>query len=408
MKTNFSMLFYLKKQKNYKSGLAPVYLRITVDGKRSEVTTGRDCDPEKWISNSGRAIGTKENIKSFNAFLDNLQSKVYDAHRYLTENEKLITAETIKNKMLGKSEKSYMLIEIFREHNRKVANLVGNEFAPATYKRYETSLRHTQAFLKYQYNVSDINIGKIDNAFIAEYDFYLRSIHKCANNSTLKYIKNFGKIIRICLSNGWIVIDPFANYKGKIKTVDRVYLNEDEVQRMADKRFDIDRLGQVRDVFLFCCFTGLAYVDVKKLRTSQITKGLDGGLWIFIHRQKTSTRSAIPLLPIAAKLIDKYANNPLCINKDMPLPVPSNQKMNGYLKEIAAVCGINKILTSHIARHTFATTITLSNGVPIETVSKMLGHSSIKQTQHYAKILDLKVSADMLLLKQKLEHRYEQ
>ncbi len=167
MKTNFSMLFYLKKQRNYKSGLVPVYLRITVDGKRSEVTTGRECDPEKWISNSGRAIGTKENIKSFNAFLDNLQSKVYDAHRYLSENEKLITEETIKNKMLGKSEKSHMLIKILREHNRKVAEFVGNEFAPATHKRYETSLRHTQAFLKYQYKVSDISIGKIDNAFVA-------------------------------------------------------------------------------------------------------------------------------------------------------------------------------------------------------------------------------------------------
>ena len=177
---------------------------------------------------------------------------------------------------------------------------------------------------------------------------------------------------------------------------------------MADKSFDIDRLSQVRDVFLFCCFTGLAYVDIKKLKISEITKGVDGGLWIFTNRQKTETRSAIPLLPTATQLIKKYSDHPLCINKDMPLPVPSNQKMNGYLKEIAAMCGIDKILTSHIARHTFATTITLSNGVPIETVSKMLGHSSIKQTQHYAKILDLKVSADMLLLKQKLEFRYEQ
>ena len=408
MKTNFSMLFYLKKQKNYTSGLAPVYLRITVDGQRAEVTTNRECEPEKWNSHSGRATGTKENIKSLNAFLDNLQSDAYEAHRYLHENEKLITAESLKNRMLGKSEKSYMLIELFKDHNSKVASLIGKGFAQATLKRYETSLRHTQAFLKFQFGVADINIEKVDNAFITDYDYYLRTTNKCNNNSTLKYIKNLGKIIRICLSNGWIIKNPFVNYKGKIKTVNRVYLTEEEVQRMANKSFDIDRLSQVRDVFLFCCFTGLAYVDIKKLKISEITKGVDGGLWIFTNRQKTETRSAIPLLPTATQLIKKYSNHPLCINKDMPLPVPSNQKMNGYLKEIAAMCGIDKILTSHIARHTFATTITLSNGVPIETVSKMLGHSSIKQTQHYAKILDLKVSADMLLLKQKLEFRYEQ
>ena len=408
MKTNFSMLFYLKKQKNYTSGLVPVYLRITVDGERAEVTTNRECEPEKWNSHSGRATGTKENIKSLNAFLDNLQSDAYEAHRYLHENGKLITAESLKNRMLGKSEKSYMLIELFKDHNSKVASLVGKGFAAATHKRYETSLRHTQAFLKFQFGVADINIEKVDNAFITDYDYYLRTTNKCNNNSTLKYIKNLGKIIRICLSNGWIIKNPFVNYKGKIKTVNRVYLTEEEVQRMADKCFEIDRLSQVRDVFLFCCFTGLAYVDIKKLKISEITKGVDGGLWIFTNRQKTDTRSAIPLLPTATQLIKKYSNHPLCINKDMPLPVPINQKMNGYLKEIAAMCGIDKILTSHIARHTFATTITLSNGVPIETVSKMLGHSSIKQTQHYAKILDLKVSADMLLLKQKLELRYEQ
>ncbi len=407
MKTNFSMLFYLKKQKNYTSGLAPVYLRITVDGERAEVTTNRECEPEKWNSHSGRATGTKENIKSLNAFLDNLQSDAYEAHRYLHENGKLITAESLKNRMLGKSEKSYMLIELFKDHNSKVASLIGKGFAPATHKRYETSLRHTQAFLKFQFGVADINIEKVDNAFITDYDYYLRTTNKCNNNSTLKYIKNLGKIIRICLSNGWIIKNPFVNYKGKIKTVNRVYLTEEEVQRMANKSFDIDRLSQVRDVFLFCCFTGLAYVDIKKLKISEITKGVDGGLWIFTNRQKTETRSAIPLLPTATQLIKKYSNHPLCINKDMPLPVPSNQKMNGYLKEIAAMCGIDKILTSHIARHTFATTITLSNGVPIETVSKMLGHSSIKQTQHYAKILDLKVSADMILLKQKLGHRYD-
>ena len=213
---------------------------------------------------------------------------------------------------------------------------------------------------------------------------------------------------RICLDNGWLIIDPFRNYKGKIKIINKVFLTNEEIKAITEKPIEIDRLSQVRDVFLFCCYTGLAYVDVKNLKVSEISIGLDGDLWIFINRQKTDGRSAIPLLLAAVKLIEKYSNNLFCKSKDMPLPVPSNQKMNGYLKEIADLCGINKTLTSHIARHTFATTITLSNGVPIESVSKMLGHASIKQTQHYAKILDLKVSADMLILKKKLENRIKE
>jgi integrase len=402
MKTNVSMLFYIKKQKNYTSGSAPIYLRITVNGKRSEVTTSRACHPERWNTVSGRAIGTKEDIRSLNAYLDNLQAKVYEAHRLLSEQSELITAENLKNKLLGKGERVYMLVDIFKEHNRKMKELIGKEFSQGTMQRYEISLRHTQEFLNYNYKLTDIDIRKIDHEFVSEFDFFLRSKRKCENNSTVKYIKNFGKIIRICLSNGWLKADPFARYKGKLKTIDRVFLSQEEIQLIADKEFGSSRLTQVRDIFLFCCFTGLAYADVKKLKKSDITKGVDGEQWIFTKRQKTNTRSAIPLLPFAITLIEKYTDHPLCANKDMPLPVPSNQKMNEYLKEIASVCGINKTLTSHIARHTFATTVTLSNGVPIESVSKMLGHSSLKQTQHYAKILDLKVSSDMLLLRQKL------
>ena len=284
MKTNFSMLFYTKKQKNYKSGVAPIYLRITVDGKRSEVTTGRECDPERWNSKAGHAVGTKEDIKSLNSFLDNLNAKVYTAHRFLSENNRLITADTLKNQLLGKTERPRMLIEIFLDHNVKMAALVGGEFADGTLGRYKTSLRHTQDFLKTNFNICDIDISKIDHSFITEYEFYLRSVCKCANNTALRYINNFGKIIRICLSNGWITVNPFANYKRKIKTVNRVYLLKEEVQRIANKCFDIDRLSQVRDVFLFCCFTGLAYVDIKKLKNSEITKGVDGALWIFTKR----------------------------------------------------------------------------------------------------------------------------
>lgn len=401
MKTNFSLLFYLKKPKNYQSGMVPIYLRITVNGKRSETTTGRECDPSLWNSIAGRLKGTKEETKSFNAYLDTLQKQVYEAHSQLTEAKCCITAETLRDKFLGKSEKTRMLIDLFKDHNKKIAALVGKEYAAGTSIRYQTSLKHTQEYLQWQYNVSDIDIKKIDHDFIANYEFYLRSERNCANNSAFKYIKNFKKIVGICLSSGWLDKDPFINYKIRIKQIDRVFLNEDDLQSMADKVFSTERLNQVRDIFLFCCFTGLAYADVNKLKRNEIVKGLDGEMWIFTKRKKTDTPSRIPLLPSALTLLDKYIDHPVCSNLGKALPVSTNQKMNAYLKEIAGICGIDKPLTFHIARHTFATTVTLSNGVPIESVSKMLGHTNIKTTQHYAKILDLKVSQDMAALKQK-------
>jgi site-specific recombinase XerD len=401
MKTNFSLLFYMKKQKNYQSGSAPIYIRITVSGKRSETTTGRECEPSRWNTGAGRANGTKEDTRAFNAFLDDLQTKVYQAHRLLTEADELITAETIRNKFLGKTEKPRSLIEIFKDHNKKVEALIGKEYAKGTLCRYQTSLKHTIDFLKWKYNLTDIDIKKVDHAFLMEYEFYLRSERKCANNSAVKYIKNFGKIIRICIANRWLTYDPFLNYKNKIKTVDRVYLTTGELQAMINKDMVTDRLTQVRDIFLFCCFTGLAYADVKKLRRWDLVTGIDGEQWISIKRQKTDTPSRIPLLPAASILMQRYADHPNCENSGRVLPVLSNQKMNSYLKEIADVCGINKPITFHIARHTFATTVTLLNGVPIESVSKMLGHTNIKTTQHYAKILDIKVGADMAVLKKK-------
>jgi site-specific recombinase XerD len=203
------------------------------------------------------------------------------------------------------------------------------------------------------------------------------------------------------LANGWLNKDPFTNYKSKVKEVERVYLTEEEIQTIINKDFKIERVGMVRDIFVFSCFTGLAYIDVKQLTKNHIGLGIDGDKWIFKNRQKTDTASKIPLLPMAQEIINKYENHPVCINEDRLLPIFSNQKMNAYLKEIADICEINKDLTFHIARHTFATTVTLSNGVPLETVSKMLGHTSLKTTQHYAKILDRKISEDMMILKSK-------
>ncbi len=402
MQTKISILFYAKRAKSTSDGLVPIYLRVTVNGQRIEQSTKRYVDPIKWSTEQGKMKGNSEEARALNTYLDILKAKVYDIQKEIIHDGQEANFENIRNKMLGIETRNRMLVPIFEDHNKKVEALLNDEFAPGTLERYKTSLKHTVDFLQWKYKVSDIDITKIDHSFVTEYEFYLRSVKKCANNTAVKYIKNFGKIIRICIANGWIDKNPFVNYKSKVKEVERVFLVEEELQTMADKEFQIERLNQVKDIFLFSCFTGLAYIDVKKLTKNNINIGIDGERWIFTNRQKTDTKSNIPLLPMAEEIIAKYKDHPQCINEGKLLPVLSNQKMNGYLKEVADLCGIQKELTFHIARHTFATTVTLTNGVPIESVSKMLGHKNLRTTQHYAKILDRKVSDDMKLLRDKL------
>jgi len=401
MNKSFNLLFYVKRSKTNAEGLAPVYLRITVDGVRIEVSSKRYVNPDKWNTNGQKLTGNNEDVKSINAYLKTLEHQVYDVHRDMIERKLLITAPNLKDRLLGgKPSPGKMLVPIFQEHNRQVAALIGKEYAKGTLDRYETSLKHTQAFLQWKFNSSDIDIRTIDHEFIMAYDFYLRSERSCNNNSTVKYLKNFKKIILICIANGWLDRDPFVKYKPKVKEVKRDFLNAEELEVMANKRLVSDRVSQVRDIFLFSCYTGLAYADVKKLKRSEIVTGIDGQKWVYTSRKKTDTSSRIPLLPQAIELMAKYEEHPQCVDQGLLLPVLSNQKMNSYLKEIADACSINKELTYHIARHTFATTVTLANGVSIESVSKMLGHTNIKTTQHYAKILDMKVAQDMSKLRQ--------
>ncbi|MFY7732776.1 MAG: site-specific integrase [Bacteroidia bacterium] len=401
MNATISILFYLKRAKANAQGLAPIFQRITINGRRLDNSTGKFVDPSKWHPEMSKMRGNTEEARLINGHLDNLRTKILIAEKELNKKDIPVNLETLKNMLLGTKERQRLLVPIFEEHNNKIKELLGIEYAPGTYERYQTSLKHTKDFLNWKYSISDIDITKIDHAFITDYEFYLRSVRKCANNTAVKYIKNFNKIIKLCLANDWLDKNPFANYKSKVKEVERVYLSEVEIQNIINKDFKTERLSLVRDIFLFSCFTGLAYIDVKNLTKSHISIGIDGDKWIFTHRQKTESASKIPVLPVTQMIIDKYADHPQAINEEKLLPILSNQKMNAYLKEIAAVCEIEKELTFHIARHTFATTVTLTNGVPIESVSKMLGHKNLRTTQHYAKVLDKKVSEDMKILRYK-------
>ena len=401
MKHKMSILFYAKSAKVAKNGLLPIYLRITINGARIELSTSRFVEKTKWNAEAGKMKGSSEEARLINTHLDTLRTKVYETENWMINNNQEINAQSFKNRLLGVEEKQRKLILIFEDHNKRMKELVGREFSINTLKKYETALSHTKEFLLSQYNIRDISIKQVDIAFINDFDFFLRNTKKCNNNSTIKYIRNFGKIIKQAYVNGWIEKDPFLNYKGKVKQTDRNYLTQSELQDIINKEIRIQRLDLVRDMFIFSCFTGLAYIDVFNLTKENVIKGIDGEMWISTHRQKTDSLSKIPILPVSESILEKYKDHPECLNKNKLLPILSNQKMNAYLKEIADVCGINKELTFHIARHTFAKTVTLSNGVPIETVSKMLGHTNLKTTQHYAKILDKKISEDMQILKAK-------
>ena len=403
LEKSFTLLFYLKKPKNYLTGSMPIYMRITVDGIRKEISTGSQCDQDRWNANAGRVNGSKEDAKRLNEYLDTLQIKVYEVRRKLVEKNETITANGLKNVLKGTSDKSKMIMTIFQQHNDQMKSLVGKDFSPATLERYRTSLEHTKSFMEWKYGVSDMDIRRMDFEFVSEYEFWLKTFRNCNHNTTIKYISNFRKIVNRCIRSGWLEKDPFVGFKMTKKEVIPEFLTDHELNTMAAKKFGSERLTQVRDIFLFCCYTGLAFADIKKLKVSEIGVGIDGSKWIFTNRQKTDTISRIPLLPKALEIIAKYENHPSCLNSGKVLPVLSNQKYNEYLKEIANICGIRKKMTTHTARHTFATTITLSNGVPMESVSKMLGHKNIKTTQHYAKVLDSKISDDMNMLKNKMQ-----
>src|SRR5665213_1158925 len=405
MTKSFALLFQLKRTKMFPNGNAPIYLRITIDSERVEIATKRNANPDKWNTVAQKVIGNNYDARSVNNHLKTLEHKAYEVYREMIERKIPITAQGVKDRINGvdREESCRMLIPIFEDHNRQVEALIGKEYAPATAIRYQTTLNHVKNFLKWKYRVSDINIQELDHEFVTSLEFYLRTVRHCNNNSAVKYIKNLKKIVHICVANNWLARNPFINYKTKIKEVIRDFLSSEELDLISQKRFVSERLNQVRDVFLFSCYTGLAYADVNKLKRSEISTGIDNQKWIFTTRQKTDTASRIPILPVALDILKKYEDHTVCLYESKLLPVLSNQKMNAYLKEIADVCGIEKELTFHIARHTFATTVTLANGVCIESVSKMLGHKNIRTTQHYAKILDSNVSQDMDMLRLKME-----
>jgi site-specific recombinase XerD len=401
-KQSIAVLFYIRKAKSTRSKMAPIYMRITVNGQRAEISLQRDVEVNKWNPAAGMVTGSSEAAKSLNQYITYWRQRTYDAQESLIKDGRLATAAAIKLLLTGGSANQKTLMEVFTFHNDRLLERVGIDHSPATHVRYQTTKGHVLEFMQAKYGTSDIYLSHLGNGFAADFYHYLITIRKCNPNTSAKYVKNLKRITRYAMLNEWITRDPFMGFSPAVKPVERGFLTMEELELIEAKKMVSPRLEQVKDLFIFACYTGLAYIDVANLKPENISKGINGSLWINTHRQKTNVPSNIPLLAKAAEIIEKYHNHPQAVTSDRLLPVLSNQKLNAYLKEIGDVCGITKNLTFHLARHTFATTITLTNGVSIESVSAMLGHTNIKTTQIYAKVVQKKVAEDMENLARKL------
>jgi len=400
MKSTFKVLFYLKRNAIRKDGRMPIVTRVTVNGIIAQFNTKLEIQPTSWSVKMGKVIGHSSENKQHNAQLEQIKASLHGIYHELQRKDNYVTAEKVKNEFLGISEHHETLLALFQKHNDDVLKLIGISKSAATYQKYEVTRKHLQKFIQLKYQITDISLKEIKNIFICDFEIYLLTTASCNANTTAKFMQFFKRIILIARNNGLIVVDPFANYKIRLTKVDRGYLTQEDVEKILKKQFVTKRLELVRDIFIFSCFTGLAYIDVKNLTEKNVRTSFDGNLWIMTKRQKTKVESNILLLDVPKMILEKYKG---VSPNDKLLPILSNQKMNSYLKEIGDVCEIDKELTFHLARHTFATTITLAKGVPIETVSKMLGHTNIKTTQIYARITDSKISNDMQALAGKLQ-----
>lgn len=401
LEQSFGLTFFLKSSSK-ESKERTIYLRVTVDGVPKETSTKRKWDAARWNQKLERATGTKEDAKAVNLFLDTLAAKVNQYRTNLMLGNETITGQKLIDFMLGKNVSKAKVVEEFALHNSEVLALVPKEYSKVTYIRYETAKAHVQQFLKFKYEIDDMEFRELNYEFIKDFEFYLKTVKNISNNTTLKYISNFKKIVLRAIDKDIITVDPFKRFKGKKEKIIKRPLTKQELSLLENHSLPVERLAAVRDVFVFQCYTGLAYIDVYNLKKTDIKRGDDGELWIISERQKTGSSFNVPLLPQALKIIDRYKDHPQCLARNTVLPVISNQRMNGYLKEIADVCGIESQLNTHKARRTFGSTVTLNNNVPIYVVKEMLGHKSVKQTEEYAITEQVSIGREMKELQERL------
>lgn len=406
----FSILFWINTSRA-KNNQAEIYARITVDGKRVNISLKRKVNVDHWNISKKRVNGTNAKAKQTNSYMNEVHAQLFQIYQDLKFKGELITAQIIKAHYTGEhSDQGKTLKDIMRYHSSKIENTL----APGTIRNFGITENYIFKFLNTKKKTSNIYLKQLNYEFLTDFEIYLSNLlpaghpKALSHNTVMKHIQRFRKIITLAYHMEWIEKEPFVRWKMTFEKTNREFLSDQELKLLEQKVFVSDRLDRVRDLFVFSCYTGISYVDIMNLTTDNMVLGIDGGNWIMTKRQKTNTSIKVPLLPQALEIINKYKNHPMTAVTESLLPKMSNEKLNSYLKEVANFVGIHKNLTFHMARHTFATTVTLSNGVPIETVSKLLGHSKISTTQIYARVLEHKVSDDMNTLKEVLNNNQGQ
>ncbi len=397
-----SILFLILKNKHklLKNGEAPVILRVTIEGRGSdEARIQRSIDPKLWDQAKGRSKGKDRASLELNDYIKSLDVKLSSIHKELLLEQAFITPTLLLQKLFC-TEEQRTVLSTFRDHNDECRKLIGIDYEKITINRYDNCMRKLTSAIQREYGKEDITFYELTGEFIRKFEVYLKTEEKLCQNTLVRYMKCFKKITNMALANNWMKIDPFLGRKFRQEETNPIFLTMEELDKVIKKRLEIVRLEIVRDIFVFCCFSSLAFVDVKELTPEHIFKDNQGALWIRKGREKMKRRqgacmSNVPLLGIAQQILEKYKDHPICLSKGVCLPVYSNQKMNSYLKEIADFCGIKKNITSHLSRHTFGTTVTLANNVSLQNVSKMMGHSSTRMTQHYARVMDQNIFEDM-------------
>lgn len=394
---SFRVLFFLKKTRLLKNGEASVCMRITVNGTRVENNIRKSIDPALWSQAKEMARGKSRRACDLNTYIEEARIKLYQIFCELEQQNRPITAHLLQELFFGqeKPEEVRTLLGTMQEHNDQCRALVGTDYALITVRRYESCRRYLAELIRQRYGKEDLPLAEVNGELVRAFAFYLKTEKGCQQNTVIRYMKCLKKITNLARANDWMAKDPFLGIRFHEKEVVREFLTMDELQTIYRKEFPLERLTLVRDVFIFAAFTGLAFIDVQQLAPEHIARDNNGNLWIRKPRQKTKNMCNIPLLDIPQEILRKYADHPTCRKKGVLLPVPCNQKMNSYLKEIADICMIRKNLTTHCARHSYATSVCLANGVSLENVAKMLGHSNIKMTQHYARVLDSSILRDM-------------
>ena len=395
---NFKVSFYLRSNYENKEGKSPVMLRIFLGGEMTNFgTTKIFVKKSLWSNATSRLRGRTTEALSVNAALDAISTTLYGIYRKY-ENDESLSLDLIRTVYFGKNREFTSFLPVFDKFLEDIKQRVGKTIGADSLQKYSVLRRHFAEFLMYKYSRKDIGLNEFTPAVVQDFHLYMSTVAGCAYNTSVKKVKTLKTITIYAQKRGFLLHAPFVNHHFHMEPVDRGFLTDEEILRVANKNLGIQRLELVRDIFIFSCFTGLAYIDVSNLTPDHIVT-MDDKQWIMTKRQKTSVETNVLLLDIPRAIIAKYSHKTYRDGK--LFPVLTNQKTNSYLKEIADLCGIKKKLTFHLARHTFAT-MSLSKGVPIESVSKMLGHTNIRTTQIYARITNKKIEHDMEQLSEKL------